>query len=203
MGPLDRALGSLRLDRVEAVGLSVLLVSATLATGVLWWASQPRPVGAPPGAQHATLVPSPPPAPDLLVHVSGAVGQPGVVRLAPGSRVLDALTAAGGPLGAAGLDALNLAREVADGERVHVPHPGESLPDHAPEGGEADAAGPLDLNRATAPQLEELPGIGPVLAERILTWRDQHGPFESVGQLRQVPGIGERTFQALAELVRV
>jgi len=161
----------------------------------------------------------------VVVHVTGAVVTPGVVELGGGARVVDAVTAAGGPTGDAALDALNMARPVADGERVHVPTPQEVADGLVPESGGADAGpdtggtgaggaagaapsardaeGRLDLNLATPSELEELPGVGPVLAQRIAAWRDANGGFEAVGQLREVTGIGEQTFQGLADLVVV
>lgn len=156
----------------------------------------------------------------VVVHVTGAVATPGVVELVGGARVVDAVAAAGGPTGDAALDALNMARPVVDGERVHVPTPQEVADGLVPEPGVAaagpdtggtgaagaapsarDAEGRLDLNLATPSELEELPGVGPVLAQRIAAWRDANGGFEAVGQLREVTGIGEQTFQGLADLV--
>lgn len=165
------------------------------------------------------------PAAVVVVHVTGAVAAPGVVELGGGARVVDAVTAAGGPASDAALDALNMARPVVDGERVHVPTPQEVadglVPDPAGPAVDADAGGTgtggvagtapsvrdaegrLDLNLATPSDLEELPGVGPVLAQRIAAWREANGGFEAVGQLREVTGIGEQTFQGLADLVVV
>lgn len=138
----------------------------------------------------------------VVVHVTGAVRQPGLVRLPSGARVADALAAAGGARTDAVLDALNLAAEVADGQQVLVPGAESATPTTA---GPTAAAGDgrVDINRASAEELEALPGVGPVLAARIVAWREEHGPFEDPGALRAVPGIGERTFQAMADLVRV
>lgn len=158
------------------------------------------PDGAPTGADTVTL------------HVAGAVARPGLVEVAVGARVADALDAAGGLLLDAEVGTLNLARTVSDGERLDVPRIGEVVP-RAGAVGQPDGSGggpgamrpdgTLDLNAATAADLEELPGVGPVLAERILAWRDSDGPFTEVGQLREVSGIGEKTFQRLAPLVGV
>ncbi len=187
----------------ETAGLAVLLTGAAAVAGLVWWMSMP---GTAPGT---TGVPAPVPSatsPALLtVHVAGAVHRPGVVTLAYGTRVADAITAAGGARPDGVLDTVNLARLLEDGERVLVP----SAEDPAPAGQDgaggtaARPDGRLDLNRATAGELEELPGIGPVLAQRIVDHREDHGPFTQVGDLREVPGIGERTFQTLAELVTV
>ncbi|MDP9022089.1 MAG: ComEA family DNA-binding protein [Actinomycetota bacterium] len=183
----------------EAAGLAVLLAGAALATALVWWSG---------GAPSSTLATAPvsleSPAPGpVTVHVAGGVVDPGVVRLPGGARVADAIAAAGGPRFDAALDALNMARVLTDGEQVVVPltaGPGPPAPTAVEP---RDADGRVDLNAATADDFEELPGIGPVLAERIVAWRDAHGPFADVGQLRDVPGIGERTFQKLAERVFV
>ncbi len=147
----------------------------------------------------------------MTVHVAGRVRTPGVVTLPAGSRVADALDAVGGALKGADLAAVNLARPLTDGEQVLVPKLGHRAaagpaPEPAPRAGTGSAgpaAGPVDLNAATPAQLEELPGVGPVLAERIVEWRTQHGRFSSVEELAEVAGIGETTLAELAPLVRV
>jgi competence protein ComEA len=144
------------------------------------------------------------PAAGPVVHVSGLVANPGVYDLAPGGRVADAINAAGGTLPGAQVDGLNLARVLADGEQVHVPGPDEQPPGQA-DGPPANSAwlpdGRLDVNRATQAELEELPGIGPVLAERIIAHREELGGFQSTGDLLGVHGIGEKTLAALADLL--
>ncbi len=155
----------------------------------------------------------------VVVHVVGEVRRPGVVELAAGSRVADAVEAAGGLTDAADQASLNLARTLVDGEQVWVGAPGEEppFPGVGAGGGGAGSAGggtvvgappdapppPLDLNLATQADLEELPGIGPVTAGHILAWRDQHGRFTLVEELMEVSGIGERTFAQLEPLVSV
>lgn len=138
-----------------------------------------------------------------VVHVSGAVRTPGVVTLAEAARVADALDAAGGAMPDAVLDLLNLARVVDDGERIHVPRVGEDpppLPDAPSRGVLPD--GRIDLNAASAEELETLPGVGPARAQAIIAEREAR-PFRVPGDLRRVPGIGEATFQRLAPLVAV
>jgi len=152
------------------------------------------------------------------VYVVGQVGRPGVVSLAPGSRVEDAVDAAGGATSKADLTVMNLARKVVDGERIMVPRPGQQVPTDDPVdagGGSADggagsgAAGtpgpgaPVDLNTATVAEFDALPGIGPVLAARIVAWRQQNGRFNTVDDLSQVSGIGDATMARLRPLVRV
>ncbi len=142
---------------------------------------------------------------EVIVHVSGAVARPGLVTLPAGSRVADALEAVGGGDAGAQLHLVNLARPLVDGEQLHVPREGEGPPPESTL--PADAAdvgsGPVDLNRASHASLETLPGIGPARAAEIVRHRERHGPFRVPGDLRDVPGIGEATFQRLAELVTV
>jgi competence protein ComEA len=144
--------------------------------------------------------------PDLVVDVAGAVVRPGLVRLAPGSRVGDAVAAAGGYAPrvdlAATAAALNLAAPVADGSKVLVPALGEGPAVVGAAGDTAALAAALDLNRATQAELEALPGIGPVTAGRILEARQQ-APFTSVDELRGRGLVGESTFAKLRELVTV
>lgn len=152
------------------------------------------------------------PTPEVLVvHVAGQVRRAGVVRLTTGDRVVDAVDAAGGATAEADLAAVNLARPVVDGEQVYVPRPGELPPAPASPAGSATggAEGPggagavIDLNTADAAALDSLPGVGPVLAERILAWRTEHGRFTSVDELGEVSGIGEKLLAQLSDRVRV
>lgn len=147
----------------------------------------------------------PPTAAPLSIHVSGAVAEPGVYVLPPGSIAEDAVQAAGGLLEQANLDLVNLAVRLEGGQQVHVPwlNPTE-------EGSQANfqvQATPyserLNLNAATAPELEQLPGIGPSLAQSIIEYREQHGPFQSIDDLVQVPGIGPAKLEGLRDLVRL
>jgi competence protein ComEA len=149
-----------------------------------------------------------PPA-EVVVHVAGAVAHPGVYRLPAGSRVADAVAAAGGALGSAASDAINLARVLTDGEQVYLPVMGEVPPGAvgAPAGtighSGGPAAGPVDLNRASAADLETLPGIGPATAQKIIDDREKNGPFATVEDLMRVPGIGQKKLEALKEYVTV
>ncbi|MFZ4133921.1 ComEA family DNA-binding protein [Streptomyces koyangensis] len=165
------------------------------------------------GAPAATGRPSPsagaepsPSAGPLVVDVSGKVARPGVHRLPAGSRVEDALEAAGGVRPGTDTSGLNRARLLTDGEQVAVgvdPAPGAGPAPGAPgSGAGVAAAGPLSLGTATAEQLETLPGVGPVLAAAIIAYRTENGGFRSVDQLRDVRGIGDRRFEDLRELVR-
>ena len=141
----------------------------------------------------------------LYVHVAGAVRRPGLYRVPEGSRVAAALARAGGPTRAAEVAAVNLAAPVEDGQQVVVPRRGAGAAPGTAAGGAPGAAAPggkLSLASATVDQLDELDGIGPTLAERIIEFRDENGGFRSVEQLREVEGIGEKRFEALKEAVR-
>ncbi len=195
------------LDRRALLGLAVLLVLA-LGYGVQhFWAGRPEsvPVPAPAVEGTAAVDPSSSPSPGaattsiagLVVDVSGRVRAPGLRTLPPGSRVQDAVTAAGGALPGTDLTGLNLARKLNDGEEIIVgAHASGS------GGGAGPGAGPLSLSSATEAQLDALPGVGPVLAKRIIQFREQHGGFRSVDQLRQVPGFGERRLADLRAQLR-
>ncbi len=220
----ERLQGWFQASPVELAGLCLLLLGAIVATAIVLWDVRQRPDELPPAGgvgeavhldEHgrAMPIPVPPDEPDLrsvapTVHVSGAVRAPGVVTLAVGSRVHDAIAAAGGLSSTADPAQLNLARPVGDGEQIHVPAVGEVTtgPSTAPSTGTSSGMtsdGRVDLNRATIEELETLPGIGPAKAAAIVTHRETEGPFTAPGDLRAVPGIGERTFQQLAELVTV
>jgi competence protein ComEA len=137
----------------------------------------------------------------LVIDVAGAVRRPGLYRLRDGSRIDDAIAAAGGVTGKAQLDAVNLAAPVADGEQVVVPGRGAVAAAASPPAAGSSPSAPLDLNTATAEQLEGLPGIGPVTAQKILDYRQAHGAFHSVAELEGVPGIGAGRLAQLKGLV--
>jgi len=133
---------------------------------------------------------------DVVVDVTGAVARPGVYRLPAGARVTDAVERAGGASGGALLEAINLAARLADGQQVVVPKRG---PGGAPvaTGGSASEEGPISLGTATVEQLDTIDGIGPVTAQDIVDFRDEHGGLSSVDQLDQVSGIGPATMESL------
>jgi competence protein ComEA len=202
----ERVLEWLEASPAELAGLALLLAGALVAT--LLVVRPPGPGDAAPAPLAVATAPTDAPTGAVTVHVVGEVARPGVVTLGLGARVRDAIAAAGGATSLARLETVNLARVVHDGEQLVVPGPEAAAPaggtvDEAGEGGAIDADGRVDVNRATAEELTTLPGIGPVLAERILAHREANGPFTSPGELREVAGIGERTFQTLAELVVV
>ncbi|MFE4643094.1 helix-hairpin-helix domain-containing protein, partial [Streptomyces sp. NPDC056730] len=202
--------------------LAVVLVVGVILAGHHFWSGRPGTVRAPENAGAAAVIPevppetlpapapapvsSPSPSARVVVDVSGKVRRPGVLRLAAGSRVADALRAAGGAKPGADLTGLNRARVLMDGEQVLVggpAPPASGVGAGAAAGGGAGAvAGPVSLNAATPEQLDTLPGVGPVLAQHIIDYRGKHGGFRSVDELREVNGIGERRFADLQSLVR-
>ncbi|WP_455834528.1 ComEA family DNA-binding protein [Pseudarthrobacter siccitolerans] len=166
------------------------------------------PVETPSGAQESSV------AGTVVVHVAGAVLRPGVVQLPAGSRVHDALAAAGGGTPGADPDRLNLAAVVEDGQKIHVPLQGAPLADGADEAGDSDAGGAsegsagtsgskVNLNTAGVEELDGLPKVGPVLAQRIVDWRKEHGPFQAVEELDAIDGVGPKMLEALLPLVTV
>lgn len=155
--------------------------------------------------------------PSIVVHVAGAVAVPGVYEVRGTDRVAAAVAAAGGPAGDGDLDSLNLAAPLADGQRIYVPRLGEIDPATVPSGGASAAvalpadgtagtsppSGPIDLNSATAAELDALPGVGPATATAIVDDRTRNGPFASVDDLDRVPGIGPAKLEAVRDLVKV
>ncbi|MFG2571426.1 helix-hairpin-helix domain-containing protein [Streptomyces sp. NPDC048481] len=221
------------LERRSVFVLTVLLVTAAAFAFLHFWVGRAQQVRAPevvraatpyeagrqnPSAESPGSTGSPVPGgtagagagAEIVVDVSGKVRKPGIHRLPAGSRVVDALSAAGGVRPGADTDGLNRARFLVDGEQVvvGVPAPPGSTGVGAGVGvGAGPAAGsgpaaPVSLNTATVEQLDTLPGVGPVLAQHIVDYRAQHGGFRSVDELREVNGIGERRFADLRNLVR-
>jgi competence protein ComEA len=138
---------------------------------------------------------------DIVVHVAGEVLRPGLVRLTPGARVADAIAAAGGATADAQLAAINLAGTLADGVQVVVPGVGPLGVVEAVGASGAVDDGRVRVNQADASELDSLPGVGPVLAERIVSYRDLNGPFQAVEDLLDVPGIGESKLAAMRDAI--
>jgi competence protein ComEA len=186
---------SLPVSRRQAItvtlGLAVLLL-----LGARWLDRSET--GAATAAAPVRVRAGPADRPRLFVHVTGAVRRPGLYRLRDGSRVADALRRAGGPSPKATLEAVNLAAPLADGQQVLVPRRG---PGGVATASTGTATGPVSLSAATLEQLDTLPGVGPVTAQKILDHRAAHGAFRSVEELDAVPGIGPATVDELRELV--
>ncbi len=214
------------LERRSVLALSVLLVVAAVFAVQHFWTGRTQSVRAPEvvraatpfgerkgsGASEPDGPTGAPGAPrsagaEIVVDVSGKVREPGIHRLPAGSRVVDALRAAGGVRPGTKLDGLNRARFLVDGEQVIVGAPAAPAPAAAAGGSSGTAAGgapaaPVSLSTATVDQLDTLPGVGPVLAQHIVDYRTRHGGFRSVDELRDVNGIGDRRFADLRDLVR-
>jgi competence protein ComEA len=201
------------LSRAELTGL-IVVVALALGGAGLWYArSLPRPIqvatagpatGGASSASGATGAASASPAPPVIVDVAGWVRRPGVYGFASGDRVVDAIARAGGARNGADLAALNLAAPLVDGTQILVPREGEAP---AAGGGAVTTGGAADglvnINTASATELEALPGIGEVLAATIVAYRDEHGPFASVDQLEDVSGIGPSTLEDIRDLVTI
>lgn len=191
----------LRLGLGAAVVLALTAVSIVVGIGLLGRATAGEEIAVTPEPSASSGIS----AGSVYVHVLGEVAKPGVYVLDEGARVAEALAAAGGALPTADLTAVNLARAVVDGEQILVPSIG-AAPSGAAEGGaghSAGAGGLLDLNAADATALEELPRIGPALAQRIVEWRTTNGRFTSVDDLLGVSGIGEKLLAGIRDRVRV
>lgn len=187
----------------EAGALAMLGLLLLIGAGLAYMRARPAAAVAPPsGAVSASASASPASANTIVVDVVGAVRKPGVYGFAQGARVIDAVRAAGGFLPDAEPQAINLARPLVDGEQVVVPKEGEAPPGAAAGGGR-QPGGKININNASVSDFDGLPGIGPVLAQRIVDYRDQHGPFRSIQDLMKVSGIGQSKFDSLKDLVAV
>lgn len=199
-----------------ALALAMVALVAALLTGWYAWRSRPSPVALPAvpvetaavATHRAPARGSASPPGEVVVDVAGRVRRPGVVRLPVGARIVDALARAGGVLPGTDTTGLPLARKLVDGEQVLVngrPATSAASTNGGPgaSSGGAGSPTPVDLNSATVEQLDALPGVGPVLARRIVAWRDEHGGFTSVEQLREVQGVGDKKAADILPLVRV
>ena len=173
-------------------------LSGLLATGLILLLSSP------PRGEPIELKPLPTAAP-LHIHVTGAVSEPGVYTLPRGSIVEQAISAAGGALEPAALQQLNLAAPLKEAQRIYVPKAAEltAMPPEASFSSTSEAnSNLLSINEATEPELERLPGIGPSLAKAIVSYRQEHGPFESIDQLTNVPGIGPAKLAGIRDFIQ-
>lgn len=199
-------MNSFEIDRrTVAVLLGVLVVAVAATAFLTQRRAAPQPVPAALATVAASpVVPQASPSESLsqiVVEVVGKVRSPRVVTLPKGSRVLDAVRAAGGAKPGVDTTDQNLARVLVDGEQIRIGL--EAVAPRPPSTAQGTAGGQIDINTATAEQLEEIPGVGPVLAQRIIAYRDQNGGFSTVEQLTEVSGIGEATFAQMQALVTV
>lgn len=183
----------------------LIVLACIVAIAGIRWALRPAPHQIAPPARSApgpsTTVAA---AGDLFVHVAGAVRRPGLYGLPAGSRVADAIEAAGGPVRGAALNALNLAEVLLDGVRIEVPVRGEGAEVVAPTTGSSPgAAATVSINSATELELEAIPGIGPVKAGAIVAYRTEAGGFTALEQLLEVSGIGPATLEAIRPHLRL
>ena len=196
------------LSRGELVGLVALLAVSLGGAGLWYVRSLPRPIEVaetPDRGDAPVPAASAGPSPEvvILVDVAGWVRRPGVYEFEEGARVIDAIDAAGGARSGALLESLNLAAPLADGIQILVPRQGETVAPPASGGAVGGVAGLINVNTAMATELEELPGVGEVIAQAIIDYRTENGPFTSVDQLLDVSGIGDATLEDIRELVTV
>lgn len=207
LSPRSRTIPRRVVVRLSVGGAAVLLIGAfvvAVVVGMLAPRGDSADLPAVTVTSAAAGTPRSTPAPVLYVHVLGAVRHPGLYTLSDGSRVVDAIGAAGGMTDDAEQSGVNLARPLGDGEQLVVPHVGDPAP--APAGGSqgGGATGAkVNLNTATEAELETLPRVGPAMAAKIIAWRTQNGRFTSVDDLTNITGIGQKTFDALKDLVTV
>lgn len=191
-----------RLDVPHVKVLATLAIAGSVL--LVWWLLSGRPQTTEPRAPLAFATTrgasTPAPTGDLVIDVVGKVKKPGIVTVPKGSRVYEAITAAGGLKGKVDTTALNLARVLTDGEQLLVGLEPAAVPGAAAAPGGTTK---LNLNTATAEQLDTLPGVGPVTAQSILSWRDENGRFTSIDDLLDVKGIGDATLAELRDLVVV
>lgn len=189
--------------RREQIIIIVIIIIMICGTGVMFWAKQ-KPVVAQPNVQSVEKTKEPVAPKNVVVHISGAVMQAGVFTLPAGSRVTDALKIAGGPMQGADLNAINLAALLVDGQQIRVPNQGEpGYTNQTVQGrnGSKTTDVKVSINMADLNALDTLPGIGPSMAQKIIDYRSANGPFQSLEDIKKVPGIGESKYQNLKEKI--
>jgi competence protein ComEA len=196
----------LPVTRAQAIALAALVIGLALVAGRVLLpaggasASGPSKLRVSSAARSAGSVGGGAQGPRLVVHVVGAVRRPGLYRLPAGSRVADAVEQAGGAAPAADVALVNLAAPLADGQQVVVPTRVRAA-EAGGSPGSSGPGGPVHLNTASVAELDELPGVGPVTAQKIVDFREEHGAFSSVEDLDAIPGIGPAKVEQLRELV--
>ncbi len=177
-------------------------MAAFMVVGLLFGVGVLLLVTRPPNGEPITLLPAPTPAP-ITIFVSGSVGQPGLYALPYGSRLNDAIQSAGGFSGEADTGAINLAAILQDGQQVYVPARAPTAESGLTANQNPDSGQLVDINAATLEELDTLPGIGPITAQKIIDYRAAHGPFTSTDGLLAVDGIGQATFDKISGLITV
>src|SRR5437870_5732703 len=207
---MQRVALAYRFARNHPVRVASMVIALVVAVAIAWRVLAAPAAGAPEArlplatrSVASAAAPATSRGAEVVVHVAGAVVSPGVYRLSDGARTIDAISAAGGGRGDADLARVNLAARLSDGLRVYVPAVGETATPVV--GGATDPAeqGPINLNEATADQLDDLPGIGPATATAIVAYRRDHGPFSSIEQLLDVRGIGPSKLEQIRSMVVV
>ncbi|MGE5653717.1 MAG: helix-hairpin-helix domain-containing protein [Bacillota bacterium] len=199
----------MNLGRREMVIVAAALGLLLIGTGVVWWRAQantPVVIASTQGSEGqlpGSGVPQPPTKLEqVIIHMSGAVRQPGLYSLPSGARLNDAVQAAGGPLAEADLDAVNLAAPLVDGQKYLIPVKGQQMT-VTPAGSPSSGSGKININTADSKTLELLPGVGEVRAKAIIEYRQKNGPFRSIEDLKKISGIGDKTFEQMREQVTI
>lgn len=189
--------------RREQIFLAVITVIIIGTSGIVFWTKE----------KSAAIV-TPPPSPveqhkepvkpkEVVVYVSGAVKQPGVIKLPPESRVIDALNLLGGALPSADLNGVNLAALLVDGQQIHIPNQGDVGSGNVMTVGSKTPAGKVNINTADAAVLDTLPGVGPAMAQKIIDYRKNNGPFHTLEDIKKIPGIGESKYLNLKDKITI
>jgi len=198
---IEKVFDEFYLPKGQVYAVGTLVVLLILGSGILYYRSKPtvqikevKEIESTEGLEEEAEEPK-----EIYVHVCGAVQYADVYVFNEGDRVKDAIAKAGGITEEANLDALNLAAKLIDGQKVYVPKVGENIPAEILESSSVGI--PVNLNSATCKQLEELPGIGEVIAQRIVDYRTEHGAFKSIDGLLEVEGIGPKKFESIKDKV--
>ncbi|MGE5654649.1 MAG: helix-hairpin-helix domain-containing protein [Bacillota bacterium] len=201
----------MNLGRREMIIIAAALGLLLIVTGATWWRMQakaPVVIASPRGSEGSSnvSVSNPPVAvaksEQVIVHISGAVRQPGLYSVPLGARLNDAVQIAGGALAEADLDAVNLAAPLVDGQKYLIPVKGQQATALS-SGSTSPSSGKININTAEAKTLEQLPGVGEVRAKAIIEYRQKNGPFRSIEDLKKITGIGDKTFEQLRDQVTV
>jgi competence protein ComEA len=187
--------------RREQMFLAVIMVIIIGTSGIVFWKKEkPAAVITPPSSP-VEQKKEPVKPKEVVVYVSGAVKQPGVIKLPSESRVIDALNQLGGPLPSADLNGINLAALLVDGQQIYVPNQGDGNSGNVMAVGSKTPAGKVNINTADAVVLDTLPGVGPAMAQKIIDYRKSNGAFRMLEDIKNVPGIGESKYLNLKDKI--
>jgi competence protein ComEA len=187
--------------RREQIFLAAIMVIIIGTSGIVFWTKEKPAAVVTPPPYPAEQKKEPAKPKEVVVYVSGAVKQPGVIKLPSESRVIDALNRMGGPLSSADLNGINLAALLVDGQQIHIPNQGDGISGNVMTVGSKIPAGKVNINTADAAVLDTLPGVGPAMAQKIIDYRKNNGPFRMLEDIKNVPGIGESKYLNLKDKI--